>query len=133
MKQLAKDTGRGVARPWAWLRRPIWIVVVAFTLRLAVIGTLLAHNQVSWKANEPSGIAGAIVQGQGFSSAFHDASGPTAWLAPVYPTLLACIFRSYGIKTVASAVVAILLNVILASLTAAVLGQLGREQFSETS
>src|ERR1022692_2022757 len=34
---------------------------------------------------------------------------PNRALAPAYPTLLACIFRFFGIKTSASAVVAILL------------------------
>lgn len=133
MKQLGKDTGPSVVRRWAWLRQPVWIVIVACTLRAGVTGTLVAHSRTFWRVNEPSWIAAAIVQGHGFSSAFHDASGPTAWLGPVYPALLAWIFRFFGVKTAASAVVAILLNVIFSSLTAAVLVQLGREQFSETA
>ena len=133
MKQVEEETASSMVRRWLWLRRPVWIVVVAFTLRVGVGGTLLAHNQLSWRANEPSAIAGAIVEGHGFSSAFHDASGPTAWLGPVYPALLACIFRFLGIKTGASAVAAILLNVMFSSLTAAVLVRLGREQFGETA
>ena len=131
MRQPGEDTVRSGVKPWLWVRRPGWIVLVAFTLRIAVAGVLLAHNRLSWGVNEPGGIAGAIVQGHGFSSAFHDANGPTAWLAPIYPTLLACIFRFFGIETAASAVAAILLNVIFSSLTAAVLVQLGKEQFSE--
>src|SRR5277367_1004979 len=96
---------------WAWLMRPGWIVLAALTLRLAVLGVFLAHNQVSWGVNEPAGIARAIVEGRGFSSAFHDATGPTAWVAPAYPALLACIFRIFGVTSAASAVTAILLNV----------------------
>src|SRR5258708_773271 len=133
MKPLEEDGAGSVARRWVFLRRPVWIVVVAFALRVGVAAELLARNQLSWRANEPSSIAAAMVQGQGFSSAFHDTSEPTAWLGPVYPTLLACIFRLFGIKTAASALVAVLLNVIFASLTAAVLVQLGREQLSETA
>jgi hypothetical protein len=133
MSQLQFDTVRSGARPWRWVRRPGWIFLVAFILRIGVAGIFVAHNQLSWGVNEPAGIAQAIVQGRGFSSAFHDASGPTAWLAPAYPTLLACIFRFFGIKTSASAVVAILLNVIFSSLTAVVLVKLGREQFGETA
>src|SRR5882757_8866606 len=104
MRLLGEDTVRGAVRSWAWLRQPSWIVIVAFALRLGVAGELLLHNQLSWRANEPSSIAGAIVQGHGFSSAFHDTSSPTAWLGPVYPTLLACIFCFLGIKTAGSAV-----------------------------
>jgi hypothetical protein len=115
------------------MRRPSRILLFAFILRIAVMGVLLAHNKLSWGVNELAGIARALVEGRGFSSAFHDASGPTAWFAPAYPALLACIFRVFGIETRASAIVAILLNVIFASLTAWVLVQLGREQFHETA
>jgi hypothetical protein len=131
MKQLGEDTAGSAGRRWAWLRRPLWIFIVAFILRAGVTGTLMARGQSFWRANEPSWIAAAMVRGHGFSSAFHDSSGPTAWLGPVYPALLACIFRFFGIKTVAAAAVAILLNVIFSSLTAVVLVQLGREQLSE--
>ena len=117
---------------WLWLRRPAWIVLFAFVLRMAIMGVLLAHNKLWWGANELGGIARAILEGRGFSSAFHDAQGPTAWFAPAYPALLACIFRVFGIETKASAMVAILLNVTFASLTAAVIVQLGKEQFHET-
>ena len=133
MTQMREYSVDGVVKRWVRLWRPFWIFVVAFLLRAGVVGELLAHNQLSWKANEPSAIASALVQGHGFSSAFHDTSQPTAWLAPVYPTLLAFIFRIFGVTTAASAIVAILLNVTFGSLTAVVLLQLGREQFSETA
>jgi hypothetical protein len=120
-------------RLWVWMRRTRSIFLFAFTSRISVMGVLLAHNKLSWGTNELGGIARALVEGRGFSSAFHDASGPTAWFAPAYPVLLACIFRIFGVETKASAVVAILLNVIFASLTAWVLVQLGREQFNETA
>jgi hypothetical protein len=118
-------------KPWVWVRRPGWIVFAAFTLRLAVLGTFLAYNRLSWGVNEPAGIARAIVEGRGFSSAFHDSTGATAWLAPAFPALLACIFRFFGVESAASAVSAILLNVIFSSLTAVVLVKLGKEQFGE--
>lgn len=133
MRQMQFDTVRGEERRWLWARRPVWIFLVAFLLRLGVVGIFVAHNPLSWGVNEPGEIARSIVQGRGFSSAFHDASGPTAWLAPVYPVLLACIFRLFGIETSASAVVAILFNVIFSSLTAVVLVKLGKEQLCETA
>ncbi len=129
-----QDVTKGT-RPmsWVWMRRPVWIVLFAFILRIAVMGVLLAHNRLSWGPNELAAIARALVEGRGFTSPFHDASGPTAWFAPVYPALLACIFRFFGIQTAASAMVAIFLNVIFASLTAWVLVQLGSEQFNESA
>jgi hypothetical protein len=133
MTQMREHSADGVAKRWVWLQRPFWIFVAAFLLRAGVAGELLLHNPLSWKANEPSAIASGLVQGHGFSSAFHDTSQPTAWLAPVYPTLLAFIFRIFGVTTAASAIVAILLNVVFGSLTAVALAQLAREQFSETA
>lgn len=129
MSQL-EDVRSGTKR-WGWLRRPVWIFLVAFTLRITVAGVLLAHNQISWGVNEPGGIGCALVQGRGYASPFHDANGPTAWLAPIYPSLLAGLFRLFGIETAAAAVGAILINVIAASLTAVVVVQLGREQFGK--
>jgi hypothetical protein len=126
-------TVREKPRLWTWVRRPERIFLFAFVSRLAVMGVLFAHNKLWWGMNELAGIARALIEGRGFSSAFHDASGPTAWFAPAYPALLACIFRVFGVETRASLIVAILLNVTFASLTAWVLVQLGREQFHETA
>src|SRR5467141_3749265 len=40
-------------------------------------------------------IADHIVRGQGFSSPFHLDTGPIAWVAPVYPYLVALVFRLF--------------------------------------
>ena len=116
-----------------WLRNPIRIVVIACLLRIGVVGAFFTHNKFSWGLNELAEIARALVEGRGFSSAFHGASGATAWFAPAYPALLALIFRIFGVETQASAIVVVLLNVIFASLTAWVLIELGRKQFNETA
>src|SRR5713226_924382 len=42
-------------------------------------------------------IAEHIVLGQGFSSPFYQDTGPTAWVAPVYPYLAALVFRLFGL------------------------------------
>lgn len=95
------------------------------------MGVFLAHNNLSWGLNEAAGIGRGLVLGHGFSSAFHDSMGPTAWLAPVYPCLLAGLFFLIGVQTTASAWAAIFLNVVFSSLTAVVLQRLGREHFGE--
>ena len=117
----------------ACLRRSTYLFLVAAGLRLAVMGVFLAHNPVSWGLNEPSCIAREMVLGRGFSSPFHDAVGPTAWLAPVYPSLLAALFLLLGVQTVASAWAAIFANVIFSSFTAVVVLKLGREHFGEAA
>lgn len=133
MHQVEFDTVPTGGRHWLWLRSSNWIFLAACILRIVVVGIIVAHTPLSWGVNEPAGIARSIVEGRGFSSAFHGAKGPTAWLAPAYPALLACIFTLFGIATPASAIVAILLNIVFSSLTAVVLVKFGKEQFGETA
>ena len=64
---------------------------------------------------ETGNIALALSQGNGFGNLFRKPTGPTAWLAPVYPVLLFVIFRIFGAMTVASFFVAVLLNVLFSA------------------
>jgi Dolichyl-phosphate-mannose-protein mannosyltransferase len=59
---------------------------------------------------ETGNIAYALADGRGFSSAFRTNSGPTAWLTPVYPLMVAGIFRIYGAFTAKSFFAVIFLN-----------------------
>jgi hypothetical protein len=45
---------------------------------------------------ETGNIAYALAQGKGFSNVFRAETGPTAWLAPVYPLLVAATFKLFG-------------------------------------
>jgi len=66
---------------------------------------------------EPGNIAASIARGYGFSSPLRVPTGPTAWMTPVYPLLLAAVFRYLGIYTFRSFVAAVLLNILFAALT----------------
>lgn len=59
---------------------------------------------------EAGNIAFALSQGRGFGNLFRQSTGPTAWLAPIYPLLLSFIFRLLGPFTFGSFVAAALLN-----------------------
>jgi hypothetical protein len=94
------------------LRAPARIFWVAFLVR--VLYLTLAHTyrirlsedhfQFGWEAGR---IARALITGYGYSDPFANAflahTGPTAWLPPLYPLLLATIFRIFGVFTPASA------------------------------
>jgi hypothetical protein len=94
------------------LRAPARIFWVGFVVRVLYI--TLAHTyrirvaedhfQFGWEAGR---IARALVTGYGYSDPFANAylahTGPTAWLPPLYPLLLAAIFRVFGVFTHASA------------------------------
>ena len=96
------------------LRAPTRIFWVAFLVR--VLYVTLAHTyrirvaedhlQFGWDAGR---IARALVTGYGYADPFANAylahTGPTAWLPPLYPLLMAAIFRVFGVYTLASALV----------------------------
>jgi hypothetical protein len=65
---------------------------------------------------EPGNIAYSLAVGKGFSSPFRADTGPTAWTTPVYPLLVAAIFRVFGVYTFPSYVAAVLLNVFFSTL-----------------
>lgn len=64
---------------------------------------------------ETGNIAQSLALGKGFGSLFRQNTGPTAWLAPVYPLLLAGIFRLFGIFTVQAFFAAAILNIIFST------------------
>jgi hypothetical protein len=64
---------------------------------------------------EAGNIAFALSQGHGFSNLFRQNTGPTAWLAPVYPLLLSFIFRIFGGFTLSSFFAWAILNALLSA------------------
>jgi 4-amino-4-deoxy-L-arabinose transferase-like glycosyltransferase len=66
---------------------------------------------------ESGNIAHSLAVGNGFSSPFRVDTGPTAWLPPIYPLLLAGVFRTFGSYTFHSFIAAALLNISFATLT----------------
>src|SRR5690242_20581667 len=60
---------------------------------------------------EQGHIAGNLARGYGYSVKFGDSPPiPTAWASPLYPLMLAGIFRIWGAFTFDSAIAAIWLN-----------------------
>jgi hypothetical protein len=54
-------------------------------------------------AGENGNIAAALVHGRGFADPFASDTGPTAWMPPGMPALLALVFLVAGVKTTAAA------------------------------
>jgi len=65
--------------------------------------------------HETGSIAYSLVTGKGFSSPFRKETGPTAWLTPVYPLLVAGVFRVFGIFTAKSFFAVVFLNALFSS------------------
>lgn len=117
--------------PW----RILWVMVlVALLLRLVVMVFLLPEQldpaRDHWKFGYETGrIARSIVEGHGFSSPLFADTGPTAWMTPVYPYLVAGVFRIFGIYTKASAVVLLSLNALFSALTCLPIYLFARKSF----
>src|SRR5271163_3028017 len=64
---------------------------------------------------ETGNIAYALAQGKGFSNVFRTETGPTAWLAPVYPLLVAATFKLFGVFTARAFFACVALNILFSS------------------
>src|SRR5579863_831315 len=132
------------ARWWVRTRASFfWIVVVAFALRFGYI--LVGHTYrfrsgtVAVQANEKDfdfgfemgRVGRSLAQGEGFGNPFNSKTGPTAWEPPLYPFVIACIFRAFGIYSRASAIVLLSLNSIFSALTSIPIFLIARRCFSE--
>lgn len=98
------------------------IVIVALGLRVAFTWNYVnehPHQALSVIPFmfESGNIAVAVAKGHGFASPFRVDTGPTAWMTPVYPALLAGVFRIFGVYTLNAYLAATSLNIVFASLT----------------
>ncbi|MGZ4816063.1 MAG: ArnT family glycosyltransferase [Terriglobales bacterium] len=112
-------------------RSVCWAVAVAFALRYGWV--LIAHKYrftlpTHYDFGEEMGaVARSLVIGHGFSSPFPELSGPTTWVAPLYPLLIAGVFKIFGLYSTASALVMLALNSAFSALTCWPLYLVGRE------
>lgn len=110
-------------------RRPppiVYILLTALVLRLAAFVSL-PHKDVWKSAAEMANIAKSLAEGHGFSSPFGQPTGPTAWVPPLYPWLLAAIFKLGGTFSSTSALLAFLFQIVVSSLTCIPILKLGEE------
>jgi hypothetical protein len=66
-------------------------------------------------AQETGNIAYSLATGKGFSNPFRRETGPTAWLTPVYPLLVAATFKVFGIFTTPSFFFLVFLNILFST------------------
>jgi 4-amino-4-deoxy-L-arabinose transferase-like glycosyltransferase len=98
------------------------IAAFALLIRIAVIPFVIADTvdpaRDHWKFGWEEGrIARSIASGEGFSSPLFGKTGPTSWTMPVYPYLLAGVFRVFGIYSYRSAWAILILNGLFSALT----------------
>jgi Dolichyl-phosphate-mannose-protein mannosyltransferase len=111
-----------------------FIVLFAFALRMAYLRpSLVPYPGSSQFGVETGAVAAAIASGRGFSSPLPKIqTGPTAWLTPAYPYLLAGIFKLFGIFTYKSLVWSRVLNIAFSALTCWPIYTTGRMAFGRS-
>jgi len=129
----------GVTEPQSrklWPTSLLTIVLVAFALRLAAMAFLYPEQldpaRDHWRFGYETGrIARSIALGKGFGNPLFEDTGPTAWMTPVYPCLVAGVFKIFGIYTKMSALVLLSLNALISALTCIPIFFIGRKSFGE--
>ena len=109
----------------------VLILVVAFGARLAFAWDQArkipdAALATAPFAQETGNIAYSLAIGKGFSNPFRRDTGPTAWLAPVYPLLVAATFKLFGIFTVRAFFLLVFLNILFATAVCVPIFQVGK-------
>jgi 4-amino-4-deoxy-L-arabinose transferase-like glycosyltransferase len=118
----------------ALLLSPVTIILVAFIVRIAVViarssevpPTPTDHIQIGYEVGR---VAQSIVEGHGFSSPLNVDSGPTAWFTPVYPYILAAVFKIFGVFTNASFMAILVFNSLCSALTCLPICVIGNRLF----
>jgi hypothetical protein len=93
----------------AMVLRTAFLLYKAYLIPREVLATVPFQNELG-------NVASALAQGNGFCCLFRQPTGPTAWLAPVYPVIVAFIFKLLGVFTLRSFYAAVLLNCVFSSL-----------------
>jgi Dolichyl-phosphate-mannose-protein mannosyltransferase len=114
---------------------PLVIFAVALTTRVAAALFIFRNYfgpQLLFMQNEPSHIAAALASHSCFCSPYANTPlAPTAQQPPLYPLILAGVFKIFGNFTPASAYVAVGLNVLAGAFTAILLIRIGKLYFNE--
>jgi hypothetical protein len=96
---------------------------IAHTYRIRPVDD---HAYFGWEMGR---VARALATGRGYADPFTGETGPTAWVSPLYPLLLAGIFKTFGVYSQASAVVAVSVNCLFSALTAIPTYAIGKRCF----
>ena len=116
---------------------PVFIVGFAFLIRMIFLYLDWKNAPTAVRASQPYGyelgrVARAIAAGEGFSSPLRMVdSGPTAWFTPIFPYLVAGIFKIWGIYSDLSRIIIHTMNSAFAALTIIPIYSIARKSFGK--
>jgi 4-amino-4-deoxy-L-arabinose transferase-like glycosyltransferase len=119
-------------------RACFWMVIVALCVRLGVMAFVypdrLDPARDHWKfAGETGRIARSLIEGRGFGNPLFAQTGATAWLAPIFPAVLAGTFKIFGVYTKASALAILSFDCLLSALTCIPVFFIARRTFGDAA
>jgi hypothetical protein len=105
--------------------------MLALAGRLLVLFTVAKKYPHNWLFSHPLEmglLANSLIHGLGYSSPFGAPTGPTAFIAPGYPTLIAVVFFLFGVNSFASEIAIISLQTLIGLLTIWLMMHLARKR-----
>ena len=108
-----------------------WTGLIVRLLYITLVRTyhvrlMLDHFQFGWEMGR---VARALATGYGFADPFVGHTGPTAWMPPIYPLILAGVFKLFGVYTHASAWVILAINSIFSAAIAPAVYEIAQRCF----
>jgi 4-amino-4-deoxy-L-arabinose transferase-like glycosyltransferase len=110
------------------------VLGVALLLRAVTAWIAMTRYAPEWlftRGMEMSLLAKSLLAGQGLSSPFGVPTGPTAFIAPAYPVLVAAVFKIFGVETRAAEFVVLAAQTLLNLATIALMMHVARRLFNE--
>ena len=118
--------------PKNWLRRPPYLAMFLVALAIRITVTHFLYKEwldpfvlEHWAFGR---IGRSLALGHGFGNPIAD-TGPSALLPPVYPYILAAVFKIFGVYTKSSIIAALALNGIISSATCIPIYYLAKKNF----
>lgn len=129
---IANDSSTGAAN--RFVNSPAWIFAVGLGIRILTLAFThdfsIGPDSPIWKTGpEMVNVASSIAAHHGFSSPFGGDTGPTAWLPPLYPYLLAGVFQIAGVRSNAAGLTILALQALFSALTCVIIYQIADRVF----
>src|SRR3954451_9648897 len=120
-----------------WSRKVFWIELIGIFLRVGFVNVGHTYRVSKLRGTfgygwEMGRIAKSLAEGNGFADPFEKPTGPTAWQPPVYPTLMAGVYKVFGVYTKVSAFILLAINSLFSALTCIPIFFLARRSFGLT-
>ena len=126
---MSSDPGKGFRAPWL----VFWVAFAVRVLYLTLAHTyrIRPYDDHMLFGEEMGRIARALATGFGFSDPFRGHTGPTAWVGPLFPLILAGVFKIFGVFTPQSAWAILTINSLFSALTARTTWEIAARCFNQ--